>query len=323
MKKLSFVFATLFVVAFFVACSNSAGNSSGGDSGTPVNNGPKILDLRIKKNGVVNVSKKVTTGYEDGAIFTGPEKLTSEHAKIEKVEGGLNFTITRPTADCYKYSKDWSTGWRYVAIYREEKINGVEWQTTCAVVDFGDGKSDTLNCFYPLCEPGERYIFKVQLEPVNVENNRDYHYYEWLSVTAGSGIGDIDYSNIDAGGFVVVTYDGTKPIVELKNCIPLENANNPKTTLGFFVTNKATLKGENPDWDTNNATIYFGGYTSTKGVELIVENGFNDFKKRIAASSYDSVFAQYSFTFDVSGATGISEWRTTAIQSNIVTVSKN
>lgn len=212
-------------------------------------------------------------------------------------------------------------GWGYTAIYREELIDGKVVQTTCAAVsNHYDGNQ--VECFYPLCEPGERYVFKVQIEPSDVNTYRAYQRYEWLAVTALGGIGDIDYSNINAERHCDLSYDGTKPIVKLVDCIA-PNAKNVKTLIGFFVTD--SVNGSEVDWETPNATIWFNDYngTSENDNEIATENvvtyfGQGTFNDMLEKSGKKRFFAQYFFSFEVNEGSGISFWKTAGVDSQIV-----
>lgn len=418
------------VLAFsFVGCSNSAGGNSANppvnpvspaNPVTPVNNESKILDLRIKKNGVayVNqnasqnlVSKSVTTGYDE-SLFTGNyEVLQSEHVKIEKVSNGLKFTITRPEADCfdstkykevesysyvgpgkgsyegylleveegqgnlkfvyrnvgqgngthnledgvyvlvgqgngsyilylinvgegngnlreeYKYvgpgkgtdelvTKKIYGGWGYTAIYREEKINGQGLQTTCAVLS-NSYSDDKVECFYPLCEEGDRYVFKVQFDPADVNTYRDDQRYEWLVVNAEGGIGDIDYSNINEARWCNLTYDGTTPTAKIFNCIPPNNADNVKPFIIYFATDSTDKNAI--DWETPNATKWIYEYEGkSQNDDELPKEVVRYFTDLLFASGKERFFAQYFYTFEVKEASGIKQWRTAGIDSQIV-----
>ena len=210
-------------------------------------------------------------------------------------------------------------GWGYTAIYREEKIKGEIVQTTCAVVSTG---GDKVECVYPLCEPGERYVFKVQIEPSDVNTYRDFQRYEWLSITAEDGIGDIDYSNINIGKHCNLTYDGTKPTVKLVDCIA-PNAKEVKPLVSFFVTDSED--GSAIDWETPNATKWFYEYRgkSENDDEIPAENvstgfGHGSFKDMLEKTGKKRFFAQYFYSFEVSKGSGISSWKTAGVDSQIV-----
>ena len=420
MKKFGFSVGVLFFCAAmllgFAGCSNSAGGGSSesenlNDYITFSADG-KILDMRIKKNGVAYasqnlISKSITTGYDDGSIFTRTDELLeSEHVKIEKLSNGLKFTITRPEQDCYNPSKyrdeavyewvgdgngsyacwvidvgegngnlkdeyvyvgqgnggfkfennvyEWVGqgngsyecrsidvgegngnlrheykevgqgnggysigtkkvygGWGYTAIYREEKIDGKVLQSTCAVLS-NRADDGTVECFYPLCESGERYVFKVQIEPIDVNTYRDYQRYEWLVVDALGGVGDIDYSNINVGRHCNLTYDGTKPALKLVDCIA-PNAKNVKPLIAYFVTDSTDESAI--DWETSNATKWLYEH---EGSFKIPQKEIEEFKYKLVYSGKSRFFAQFFFSFEVDASSGIKQWRTAGIDSQIV-----
>ena len=207
-------------------------------------------------------------------------------------------------------------GWGYTAIYREEKINGQGLQTTCAVLS-NSYSDDKVECFYPLCEEGDRYVFKVQFDPTDVNTYRDDQRYEWLVVNAEGGIGDIDYSNINEARWCNLTYDGTTPTAKIFNCIPPNNADNVKPFIIYFATDSTDKNAI--DWETPNATKwiyeYEGKSQNDDGLPKEVVRYFTDL---LFASGKERFFAQYFYTFEVKEASGIKQWRTAGIDSQIV-----
>lgn len=380
-----------FVLAAFVfgfaSCSNSAGG--GAPSGVPI---------VYTDTGVTNSGNDINP-----LLLSQEERLQTEHVKIEKLQNGLKFTITRPSDDCYDSSKllkeikktdangnpifsydyvgygkgsyeryledvgqgngDYKIedkqlkyvgagngnmkcvykykgpgngsyeytdtqkvygGWGWVAIYRVEIIDGKEIQTTCAAVSTA---TDKLECFYPLCDAGERYVFKVQIEPSDIDNNRKFQRNEYLAVTALGGIGDIDYANTLSGRTINLSYNynGENPVVKVSGYIPPTNARNARTSIAYFATNQSdALSDGTPDWNTNNATKWFVTYGSENGIEYEVDKDFSyygkSFKTLFDEKNKDSLYAEYFFTFDVPESSGIDSWGTPRLCSKILKI---
>ncbi|MBP5446948.1 MAG: BspA family leucine-rich repeat surface protein, partial [Treponema sp.] len=156
----------------------------------------------------------------DEQLFT-TDRLQTSHVKVENIAGGLKFTITRPDDDLFNPDKGGGISW--AAITRCEYINGefTNW-STAAPLSWWDGQS-TFTCVYPLCEPAERYVFLVHLEPRDVDNYREEIVEEYISVIALDGVGDIDYSYLDESRKVDLRFDGTKPIATALNFTPPKN----------------------------------------------------------------------------------------------------
>ena len=379
------MFFILAALAFaFASCSNSAGGGS-----------PSGVPIVYTDTGVTNSGNDINP-----LLLSQEERLQTEHVKIEKLQNGLKFTITRPSDDCYDSSKllkeikktdangnpifsydyvgygkgsyerylddvgqgngdykieDYQIkyvgagngnmkyvytykgpgngsyeytdtqkvygGWGWVAIYRVEIIDGKEIQTTCAAVSTA---TDKLECFYPLCDAGERYVFKLQIEPSDIDNNRKFQKNEYLAVTALGGIGDIDYSNTLSGRTINLSYDGEKPIVTVSGYTPPQNARNARTYVDYFCTNQnALLPDGSLDWNTNNATKWFANYESKNGIEYIVEKDFfseKSFNSKFDENNKDSLYTEYSFAFDVPESSGMSAWRTVTLCSKILKI---
>lgn len=212
------------------------------------------IDLRIKNGTDLYAAKSIS--YEGNIAG---DAVVTPHVAAKAVSSGIQFDITCPTDPCY------SQGFGTVLIYRIENDEN----TTGATLDSWY-KSGTLSFVYPLCEAGEAYRFKVQIEPTDLNNNRDFQYYEYIDITAKGGIGDINYSNINARKWVTAGYANNAPTVKIENCIP-PDAKDVKTYVAFFAGNG--------DWETNNATVWFD-YYSAPGIEFTINpdadwiNGF-------------------------------------------------
>lgn len=321
MKKIGILEALVFSASLVIglaACSNASG-------GENFSIGEKKLDLRIKKNGIPygsNVSTCATNELVEPArmyfsksvsptngdvsgnnfderLWTADRHQTT-HCKVEE-DGynGVYFTITRPSADCYDPSK--GGGWGYVVIYRYEKISGKNMDTTRASPPNNRGNEITV--LYPLCEPGERYVFHIIIEPKNVNANREAVVDEFLSVIAKDGVGDIDYSNINNAGHLDLQYNGGRPILKLLDCIPPDKVKNLKSTMMFFAGTQEWKQGTTYDiengWFSKDGVVYqFDPYTTDE-----TQAGF---KNQLNAKGKKQFFAQWLFVFDVEEAPGLN-----------------
>ena len=233
MKKAVKTFFALAAISLALcSCSDSGSSGSDGDSGTE----NRVLDLRIQNGGVARwIEKEVSGTYE---AETDLVKVTAE-------SDGMHFTIKNP-ATLAGSDEKYKEGCNWIGVYRLENIGGEEIQTTLAVVDKlpfepGHWNNETwieqepakeINFVYPLCEAGEQYKFKVQIEPQRgldengIENpvDRDHGYFHYLTLTAKGGIGDIDYSNLKNGEWVFASYSDNKATVWIENVIPPQDS---------------------------------------------------------------------------------------------------
>lgn len=281
--KVKLLVLMLTAIFYFSSCNNNNAESE-----------PTILDLRIKKDGVPATSRIIKehgTSNEDGSVQT-------THVKAEQAPGGILFTINRPSGSTY------DNGFGYVAIYRIEEVE--VGQTTVCVLPYGQMNHEPV--LYPLCEPGETYDFKVQLSsPESNDNGRIDEYYEFLTITAQDGIGDIDYSPVDEKQWVTVTQDGDDVIVELNDCIPPE-AENVVSYIQFFLGDE--------DWNNPN-TKWFRTVVKDSIEFTSTEAGIISDMKQANATQF---FVQYSFKFTHNDHPQFSEIRTISLSSNVVTI---
>ena len=258
MKKAVKTFFALAAISLALcSCSDSGSSGSDGDNGTE----NRVLDLRIQNGGVARwIEKEVSGTYE---AETDLVKVTAE-------SDGMHFTIKNP-ATLAGSDEKYKEGCNWIGVYRLENIGGEEIQTTLAVVDklpFEPGYEDengqwwpktpdeSISFVYPLCEAGEQYKFKVQIEPQRgldengIENpvDRDHGYFHYLTLTAKGGIGDIDYSNLKNGEWVFASYSDNKATVWIENVIPPQDSvvKNVGTYIDIFYGDK--------DWDTPGKT---------------------------------------------------------------------
>lgn len=232
MKIRNFIFGIALICSIcFTSCSDGSSSSDSDDTSS------RVLDLRIKKNGVVHNSSR--------SIENAAEITQTAHVKATAVSGGIQFEIKLPSDASY------------LEIRRLEDIEGKEdfWTTRCEPQNIWYYAGQTYTFVYPLCEPGEKYKFNIGIE--TTENGVTTTLpEEIIIITATDGIGDINYSNLTSR-HIDLSYDGTKPTVKVLNVIPPEGEN-VKTRIGYYAQNSST----GSDW--KNDTIWFGNYVGDK-----------------------------------------------------------
>lgn len=336
MKIRNFIFGIALICAIcFTSCSDGSSSSESNDTSS------RVLDLRIKKNGVVHNSSR--------SIENAAEITQTAHVKATAVSGGIHFEIALPSDATY------------LEIRRLEDIEGMEdfWTTRCELQDAWKYKGQTYKFVYPLCEPGEKYKFNIGIETTTINNVTTTLPEEIIIITATDGIGDIDYSNLKSR-HIELSYDGTKPTVKVLNVIPPEG-DNVETRIGYYAKNSST----ETDW--NNDTIWFGNYIgdksetisstklhnakdytnpnspvyyeedskilksedggknwkideeATKECQELLATGFSYFLK---STNKSYLFAQYAYTFEVNEMENPERyvWRTAILDSDIIKV---
>lgn len=331
MKIRNFVFGIALVSALcFTSCSDGSNSSESNDTSS------RVLDLRIKKNGVVHNSSR--------SIENAAEITQTAHVKATAVSGGIQFEIKLPSDASY------------LEIRRLEDIEGMEdfWTTRCELQDARQYKGRTYTFVYPLCEPGEKYKFNIGIQV----NSKDLD-AEIIIITATDGIGDINYSNLTSR-HIDLSYDGTKPTVKVLNVIPPEG-DNVGTRIGYYAQNSST----GSDW--KNDTIWFGNYVgdksetisstelydakdytdpenpfyyskdskilkpqddgktweedeeATKECQELLKTGFSHF---FESTNKSCLLAQYAYTFEVNEMENPERyvWRTAILDSDIIKV---
>lgn len=336
MKIRNFIFGIALICAIcFTSCSDGSSSSDSNETSS------RVLDLRIKKNGVVYNSSR--------SIENAAEITQTDHVKATAVSGGIQFEIALPSDASY------------LEIRRLEDIEGMEdfWTTRCELQDAWQYKGQTYKFVYPLCEPGEKYKFNIGIETTTINNVTTTLPEEIIIITATDGIGDIDYSNLKSR-HIDLSYDGTKPTVKVLNVIPPEG-DNVETRIGYYAQNSSTES----DW--KNDTIWFGDYIgdksetisstklhdakdytnpnspvfyeedskilksedggknwkideeATKECQELLATGFSYFLK---STNKSYLFAQYAYTFEVNEMENPERyvWRTAILDSDIIKV---
>lgn len=346
MKIRNFIFGISLICAIcFSSCSdgssssdsNDTENTTNGTESTTTDTSSKILDLRIKKDGVVyNPSRSI----ENAAEIT-----QTDHVKATAVSGGIQFEISLPENASY------------LEIRRLEDIEGMEdfWTTRCEPQNIWYYAGQTYTFVYPLCEPGEKYKFNIGMETTENGIMKPIP-EEIIIITATDGIGDIDYSNLKSR-HIDLSYDGTKPTVKVLNVIPPEG-DNVETRIGYYAQNSNTES----DW--KNDTIWFGNYIGDKSetissTELYNAKDYTDPKNPVPCSKDKETYiskdngntwenvtekyqellktgfshffestnkscllAQYAYTFEVNEMENPERyvWRTAILDSDIIKV---
>lgn len=335
MKIRNFVFGIALICAIcFTSCSDGSSSSESNDTSS------RVLDLRIKKNGVVHNSSR--------SIENAAEITQTAHVKATAVSGGIQFEIKLPSDATY------------LEIRRLEDIEGMEdfWTTRCEPQNILEYAGKTYTFVYPLCEPGEKYKFNIGMETTTINNVTTTLPEEIIIITATDGIGDIDYSNLTSR-HIDLSYDGTKPTVKVSNVIPPEG-DNVETRISYYAKNSST----ETDW--NNDAIWFGNYfgkksdtvsssklynakdytnpnspvyyeedskiltsedgknwkideEATKECQELLATGFSHF---LESTKKTYLFAQYAYTFEVNEMENPERyvWRTAILDSDIIKV---
>lgn len=317
MKIRNFIFGIALICAIcFTSCSDGSSSSDSNETSS------RVLDLRIKKNGVVHNSSR--------SIENAAEITQTAHVKATAVSGGIQFEIALPSDATY------------LEIRRLEDIEGMEdfWTTRCEPQNILEYAGKTYTFVYPLCEPGEKYKFNIGIQVTDEKQNSKDLDAEIIIITATDGIGDIDYSNLKRR-HIDLSYDGTKPTVKVLNVIPPEG-DNVETRIGYYAQNSNTES----DW--KNDTIWFGNYfgkksdtvSSTKLHEAkdytsldnpvycseaknqnqeLLAKGFSHF---LESTNKSYLFAQYAYTFEVNEMENPERyvWRTAILDSDIIKV---
>lgn len=317
MKKAVKTFFALAAISLALcSCSDSGSSGSDGDSGTE----NRVLDLRIQNGGVARwIEKEVSGTYE---AETDLVKVTAE-------SDGMHFTIKNP-ATLAGSDEKYKEGCNWIGVYRLENIGGKEIQTTLARLDkspFEPGylnngtwinqePAKEINFVYPLCEAGEQYKFKVQIEPLKGAGEslvRENGYFHYLTLTAKGGIGDIDYSNLKNGEWAFASYSDNKATVWIENVIPPQDSvvKNVGTYIDIFYGNKEWISGET-DW--------YCLYENPSAVEENVSIELERWDGKPISELSNTFFAQYTFTFEVPDCPQVSQWRTVTLESDLVSL---
>ncbi|GEM_PF-3693598 len=227
------------------------------------------------------------------------------------------YTLVGDGKGNWKKGKKIFGGINWVGIARCEYINGElnDWTTAASLPAWEwSGSQNTFTCIYPLCEPAERYVFLVTIQPTNPRDHREYQKDECLSVIALEGVGDIDYSHLDGTAKLDLQFDGTKPVATISNYEKPENLTVFDKDFYSVVEYEAGIKGN----ETNAS--YGIGNVEEKGFVNSFDKDYwsGRFKALVKAKGKDSFYARYYLKFKVPGSEGINEFRTITVDSSSV-----
>lgn len=321
-KAVKTFFALVAISLALCSCSDSGSSGSDGDSGTE----NRVLDLRIQNGGVARWIENSASG-----TYEAHTELVSVTAESD----GMHFTIKNP-ANLTGSDEKYKEGCNWIGVYRLENIGGEEIQTTLAVVDkspFEPGHwnnrtwieqepAKEINFVYPLCEAGEQYKFKVQIEPQRgldengIENpvDREHGYRQCLTLTAKGGIGDIDYSNLKNGEWAFASYSDNKATVWTENVIP------PLDSVVKNVGNYIDIFYGDKDWNTPGKTDWYCNYENPNEVKENVSIELERWDGKPISELSNTFFAQYTFTFEIPDCPQVSQWRTVTLESDLVSL---
>lgn len=319
MKKAVKTFFALAAISLALcSCSDSGSSGSDGDSGTE----NRVLDLRIQNGGVARWIENSASG-----TYEAHTELVSVTAESD----GMHFTIKNP-ATLAGSDEKYQSGCNWIGVYRLENIGGKEIQTTLARLDkspFDSAYEDengqwwpktpdeSISFVYPLCEAGEQYKFKVQIEPLKGAGEslvRENGYFHYLTLTAKGGIGDINYSNLKNSEWAFASYSDNKATVWIENVIPPQDSvvKNVGTHIDIFYGDK--------DWDTAGKTDWYCNYESSNEVKKNVSIELERWDGKPISELSNTFFAQYSFTFEVPDCPEVSQWSTVTLESDLVSL---
>ena len=301
MKRLIGLMCSSILIAMLTSCTPPVGVTRPIDDVSDSN----ILDLRIKNNGIVYTPSKAAANFI--------EVTETDHVKVEKHEKGLKFTLKKPAG-----------GWQYTSITRIEMISNEEaWTTSATVFEGPTGlgyPKETVEVIYPLCEPGLQMSFDVQFN----QGNGDPTFSEKVSIIPENGIGVINYSNISKKQWLTLSLDGDTPVATLKNVIAPQ-LNNTKLCIEYAYgarDSKGNATWDNAQWMCSRNDY---GVISCEDSEYPIKyEDRNSFYERMDSIrndkgfTHNDVFCQFFYKFTVEESSGVEDWRTKAVFSNVI-----
>ena len=242
-------------------------------------------------------------------LYSASADMTNNiHAKVENVAGGIKFTISRPHETWYEPSAGGGIG--VITIYRQE-VGGA---TSLRCEYSPDPSATTAEVFWPLCDMGARYVYDVQIEPINPRSYREYIRHEMLSITPDDGGGEenITYS----GGTLSATasFVAEMPKVVIANPPTIVT---PDPRVESYQMEVHYNAGQ--DWgqpDTEWMTYYICAPTSLVHIDPYDGTG-TDFRTMLASFEHDRFFIQVKFVFTLSSCPG-QKWAHKVVDSNYV-----
>ncbi len=187
------------------------------------------------------------------------------------------------------------------------QINSSDGMPIVYMVDiWSDACAAEYEYFYPLVTPGKRYEFWIVIEPYD-RNLMEFRYDEEISVVAGEGIGELDFSQNNPS--VHLDYVNEKPSVIISDLNLPAGLKNPCICVGYWGTNQNELKDGDVDWLRPYAMVWLGkkmyeGVECELSKELPPEWYSQDFKTVFDSSGKDTLFVYCYVQFDVPGTSG-------------------
>lgn len=245
-------------------------------------------------------------------LYSASADMTNNiHAKVENVAGGIKFTISRPHETWYEPSA--GGGFGVIIIYRQE-VGGA---TSLRCEYSPDPSATTAEVFWPLCDTGTRYVYDVQIEPINPRSYREYIRHEMLSITPDNGGGEetITYS----GGTslsVTASFVAEKPKIVITDPPMSATGDSRVESYQMEVHYNAGENWNQPD--TEWMTYYICAPTSLVHIDPYDGTG-TDFRTQLASFGHDRFFSEVKFVFTIDSCPG-QKWAHKVVDSNYVVV---
>ena len=242
-------------------------------------------------------------------LYSASADMTNNiHAKVENVAGGIKFTISRPHETWYEPSAGGGIG--VITIYRQE-VGGA---TSLRCEYSPDPSATSAEVFWPLCDAGTRYVYDVQIEPINPRSYREYIRHEMLSITPDDGGGEENIVYSSGTLSATASFVAEKPKVVIANPPTIVT---PDPRVESYQMEVHYNAGE--DWgqpDTEWMTYYICAPTSLVHIDPYDGTG-TDFRTMLASYGHDRFFIQAKFVFTLSSCPG-QKWAHKVVDSNYV-----
>ncbi len=286
-------------------------NSAGGGAPTPVSSGNENNNEKYYYNYVGPGKGDYSWGYEylgEGkGLYKKVTKIRDLYKRVGNGQGDYEYAYEYVGEGQGSYKKGTRGGFGNLQIASSAGM------PVAYLNVWSDASAGAYECFYPLVTPGKRYEFLIAIEPYD-RNLMDSRYDEKISVVAGEGIGEVDFSQNNPR--VDLTYDNAseKPIVIISDLNLPEGLKNPRTGVQYWATNQSELKENGDvDWLLPYAMVWCGqmiydGLERELSKEPSSEWGDRDFKTVFDGSGKDTLYVNCYVQFDVLGTNG-TIWR--------------
>lgn len=286
-------------------------NSAGGGASTPVSSGNENNNEKYYYNYVGPGKGDYSWDYEylgEGkGLYKKVTKIRDIYKRVGVGQGDYEYAYEYVGEGQGSYKKGTRGGFGNLQIASSAGM------PVAYLNVWSDASAGAYECFYPLVTPGKRYEFLIAIEPYD-RNLMDSRYDEKISVVAGEGIGEVDFSQNNPR--VDLTYDNAseKPIVIISDLNLPEGLKNPRTGVQYWATNQSELKENGDvDWLLPYAMVWCGqmiydGLERELSKEPSLEWGDRDFKTVFDGSGKDTLYVNCYVQFDVPGTNGTT-WR--------------